>query len=222
MKKFFILFVFAFLLIGSVYAIDWPFNKEQSCVAFNVTGTSCEQFWCQSIQGGNYSIEKEICEFKIIVNETIIINQTINDTNSSNNLSLNTSDFYNKTEIDDMFRSQRDSFANETEKLEDKFFLFSGNQNPTSSGGSDGLIIIIAVAVVVVLGGFYIMNKKPQIPARYPGEPQGYERPVPKMIKSRRELSEEDEFKNQLEEVKKELSNLKKQKQEISKPEEEE
>lgn len=200
MKKYFVFFAFALLLVGSVSALDWPFNKFQTCTAFNVTGAQCETFWCQSIQEGNYSATKEICEFNVvqIVNQTI--NQTVYLTNGTNetqgNFTLNTTDFYTKTETDGMFRAQRDSFANTTDKLEDRFFNFQGNQNTSTGGGLDTItVVLIILGLVVVLGGYmWVSGKKPQQTPYYQGAGGVPARPVPRMMKSPRELELEDEI----------------------------
>jgi hypothetical protein len=49
----------------------------------NKTGLDCEIYWCNVVRGGNYSLEKEICVYADVINQTVYINNT-NTTTTDN------------------------------------------------------------------------------------------------------------------------------------------
>jgi hypothetical protein len=78
-----------------VFAINWPADKNQTCNLFNKNGTACDELWCNSILGGNYSIPNGLCIFNVTIS-----NQT-NTTNSTNVTydNFTSVNYFNKSEL---------------------------------------------------------------------------------------------------------------------------
>jgi hypothetical protein len=175
------------ILLGIILAprisaqISWPLDKTGTCNLFNKTALDCEVYWCNSIQGGNYSLEKEICVYTIIVNQTIEINQT--------NETLNES-YFNWTEFESIigdinFTNQtiKEYFDLEMRRLRDS--MLDGEENRTrgyiqkyspsitgsfSSSNSDSTgsyifmgIVAMCLTAIVVFFGYQKLKPKPKV-----------------------------------------------------------
>lgn len=94
-----------------VHAATWPLNKDATCNLFNLTGTSCDAYWCDEIIECNYNTSLTACICTQQNTTTIVVyqNGTSNETNSTTP-QLNTSvdpDLKNYT--DSQIRELRDS-----------------------------------------------------------------------------------------------------------------
>lgn len=163
-----------------ISAINWPLNKEATCNMFNITGVSCETFWCNNIQGGNYSTQNETCVVREIINETIIYNVSNNSTgNYTVYYGLNETE--RKAELEkylginlsqgnahDLILGEAYNFTeNETLEYMKKLYANSSNNEdyePTASRKSNapvGLLILLAMLLVfVVILGIGMLSKK--------------------------------------------------------------
>jgi hypothetical protein len=80
------------IIISSISAApNWPLDKTGTCNLFNYTGVDCDKYWCENFMQGNWTSDG-LC-FKnvtITINDTIIVNSTINDSNVTYYVNLNT------------------------------------------------------------------------------------------------------------------------------------
>lgn len=82
------LIVIAFL-IGIIFGIKyidaarWPLGKSQTCGLFNITGENCDRYWCEEILDYSWYANDSVCV--MVINNTIIVNNTINLTNYTSN-----------------------------------------------------------------------------------------------------------------------------------------
>ncbi len=157
-------FLFLGILIGVIFqakyisAIEWPMNKDATCLMFNKTGVDCETYWCNSIRGGDYNSSLEICKFvineSIIINETIYVNQTLNV--SDINLSEIEARYLNKTQVEELLNNKtgdlRDSFG-ENYVTKQEFSLSQFSQN---SDKSDFNFDAQTILVIVIIGGVLV------------------------------------------------------------------
>jgi len=200
--------LFLIFLVGSVMAVSWPFPKAKSCESFNVTGIDCDRFWCESIQEGNYSVEKELCIF--VINNTIVSNMTSNETS---NATINETNFYNKSDIDKMISdvkinfTQKYALQDDFDDLKDEVYeIKPAKEGITSTELTIGFLILIVVA-----GVFYFMNQNKQ--QKTPLQLGLAQLEVPKI-----QTTKEKEKEYDVKEVLKKIGDLEKQKSKKTKP----
>ena len=163
-----ILLFFAFALTFVSSQPQWPLNKEMTCNLFNITGMQCDVYWCDNINGGNYSIDKEMCIF--------FENQTVNDTNLTT--ACNLSNYYTKDEIHKLIgidnstnkslivlaKEYSDNLSttlavNVAQTIENKTVELSNRENSVSSQSQwSPWQIIIVVAVIFGLIAFLVYS----------------------------------------------------------------
>lgn len=100
MKSKIIILLFSTLIfLALVQAVEWPMNKDQTCMFFNVSGTDCDSRWCNIISTDSmpcsYNTSLSSCLCTQTINNTLIINVSVQNTSSGN-----LTGFYNKSEID--------------------------------------------------------------------------------------------------------------------------
>jgi len=163
------IFILALFFLSVVSSLEWPLNKAGTCTLFNMTGDNCEIYWCNNIQGGNYSLQKEVCVF--IINETIFQNLTSENLTSENLTSLNLTEIekfigFNITNqtikqyVDEQIISLRNSILdneeNRTQALVQKYLpsVYSSSNSDNGVGGYIfmGVIAVCITAVVLVFG----------------------------------------------------------------------
>lgn len=146
------------VLIASVSAVTWPFNKVQTCSALNLTGSPCDQSWCM-IQEGSWNVSNDLCVF--------YVNQTSTNTTST----LNESNYYNKTEIDAKDQNLSASIYELNRSLQNETFFNALQRNgegqqqnsvqDSAPRDNFGLILFIVMLIAVILMiVIYLVGKK--------------------------------------------------------------
>ena len=213
--------IVALILIGLVIGIvagakfitgvDWFLDKQSTCSLpqINKTGLDCEVFWCNMVQGGNYSLEKEICIFATTVNQTVYVNITTNETNQTRDefnitmleialgVNLSNGNFYNQimnASVNYTNQQNAELQKNITSKLPDYF-----NEEPKEEIKSSTWVIIILVAVLIVVIVLLIIRFTKQDTACV----SAYGRQVNKKIQPINELSNEEKIRQLEEQLKK-------------------
>lgn len=192
-----LIFLSVVFFLAFISAVEWPLDKTGTCNLFNLTnGSVCDTYWCNSIQGGTYNTTREICVFTVNVNVTMVVNMTTNGTNQT----LNSSQFWNTTQIQEYVLNQtlfmRDAILetneNRTRLLTQEEISKSGTSGTTGSfsrGPSDSVYYIGIVAFVILVGSLAYMRSKtpetksqarafqrgnlPQQPGRFVGQDEG-------------------------------------------------
>jgi len=210
-------------LLGSVMAsFSWAdlFKKNQICDILNITDDlECDAFWCEGVHEGDYNKTRELCVF--IINETIIVNAT-NQTQT--NVTINATNFYNKSDIDDMLGDVKMNFS-QRYVLQDDFEVFKGklDKKESGEGGITTTDLVIGILIVIVIvGGIYFVNKGKQ--QRTPEQRGVAQTEIPK-IQSKQEKEKDYDMKQILERLdkmekgKSEKTQGKKTKKQITKEE---
>lgn len=175
--------VAVFLLLGVLIGIfagsklvsgaDWFLDKQATCdlPQINKTGIECEVFWCNNVKGGNYSLADEVCLMQEVVNNTVYINVTINETNQTDYLNitmlemilgvnLSNGNVYNQIlDQTQNYTNQQDQelLRNITSKLPD---YFQEDEEDTSSEWVFPIVVIVALLVVVIIVVYFTRKDK--------------------------------------------------------------
>lgn len=112
LKRAIITIIAILILLGIVFFITakvsakWPLSKSKTCEILNLTGESCDEFWCDTVVECNYNNSMSACICIEIINETIYVNVTMNETNYIMNTTHLLWLFYNKTEIEEIYSNK--------------------------------------------------------------------------------------------------------------------
>lgn len=172
---FLLLGILAGIFIGDkiVSGADWFLDKSATCSLpqVNKTGIECEVFWCNNVKGGNYSLADEVCLMQEVVNNTVYVNVTTNETNQTDYLNitmlemilgvnLSNGNVYNQIlDQTQNYTNQQDQelLRNITSKLPD---YFQEDEEDTSNEWVFPIVVIVALLVVVIIVVYFTRKDK--------------------------------------------------------------
>jgi hypothetical protein len=146
----------------AVSAIDWPFGKSTYCQFGQYNNSiDCDISWCNNVltnsnQTCNYNQNESICKCTqiITINETVILNTTVNTTN--NTITFDNSSFDAlKKELKDYSDNQTIYIRNNLlDRIENK--TFTTTYSGSSENNTPGYIWIIVA--LILMGGLYAIS----------------------------------------------------------------
>lgn len=213
MKKIFLAGIFLILVISfaSAISLEELLGKNKTCEILNISENSCNKVWCESVNDGNYSDEKELCI--LTINNTIILNNT----NQTNSTQLNISEleeklglnFSNGSLLEQIENITKSNMEELNKNLTSNFVTkseFNGEEKKSSDDSGNKIIgIIFAIGffvLIVIIIVLLVISKKQDNNGNDEHEGKRYKR----TIHAREELEDKERIRELEKKLKKEKS----------------